>query len=808
MPVAALPPETLRRRVEGADLDFATTDELDDVDEPLGQERAVEALRIAIALDAQGWNAYVLGPPGVGKHALVDAMLARAAVDAPTPNDWVYLNDFADPRRPRAVELPAGRAAELCRDVDRLVDELRVALPAAFEGADHRARVRALEKELEDAREAALGRVQAHAEAKGVALLRTPMGFAFAPTRGGQVLEPDAFRALPEEDQGRIQDDLAALQAELHEVLRGFADLERRHRERVRDANREAARRTAARALEEPRRRWADLPDVLAHLDAVEADVVDNVQELLSAGGAGDGEGDGPGQLRRLLAQAPGLRRYAVNVVVDHSDRAGAPVVYEDLPTHANLLGRIEHHAHFGTLVTDFTLVRPGALHRANGGFLVLDAAKLLVQPFAWEELKRALRAGEIRIEPPERLYGLAGATTLEPAPIPLRVKVVLVGERLLHHLLSQLDPDFSALFKIAADFEDRLRRVPGSDAAYARLVATLARRARLLPLDRGAVVRVIEEASRLAGDAERLTADVAAVSDLLVEADHAARAAGRARVGAEDVGAAIAAADRRAGRIREAILDEIARGTLVVETAGERVGQVNGLSVFEVGRRLFGRPSRITARVRLGRGEVVDIEREVALGGPIHSKGVLILAGYLGARYAGDGPLALAATLVFEQSYGGVEGDSASSAEIYALLSAVSGIPLRQAVAATGSVDQLGRVQAVGAVNEKIEAFFDVCRARGLTGAEGVLLPAANVGHLALREDVVAACAAGSFHVWPVATVDEGIEILAGMPAGERGPGGEFPPGTFNARVAERLAALAARARALAAREEQTARA
>jgi lon-related putative ATP-dependent protease len=472
--------------------------------------------------------------------------------------------------------------------------------------------------------------------------------------------------------------------------------------------------------------------------------------------------------------------------------------VCEDVPTLSNLSGRIEHHAHFGTLVTDFTLIRPGALHRANGGYLVLDARKVLSEPFAWDALKRALRAREIRIETPERLLGFGGTATLEPQPIPLKVRLVLVGDRLVHHLLSLLDPEFGQLFKIVADFEDGIARSPESELELARFVATIARRDGLRPLHRGAVERLVQEASRLEGDATRLTARTSAVHDLVREAEHHAATAGRPLVMAQDVRAAVDGQERRAGRVREHLQREIRRGTLVVETEGSRVGQVNGLSVVS-GVRAFGCPTRITARVRLGRGEVIDIEREVALGGPIHSKGVLILAGYLGARYCLDRPLTLAATIVFEQSYSGVEGDSASSAELYALLSAIGDLPVRQSLAVTGSVDQLGRVQAVGGVTEKVEGFFDVCSARGLTGAQGVLVPAANVPHLVLRDDVLAALQEDRFRIYPVATVDEGIELLTGLPAGEPDAIGRHPEGTVGARVAARLDAFAQRAREFA---------
>jgi len=797
MPVTPLSFEALRSRGLGAGLEFETTGELEDVELPIGQARATEALRLGIALRRDGYNAYVMGPPGAGKHALVLQMLERAGLEADTPSDWCYLNDFADPRRPKAIELPPGRASELRRDMDKLVDELRVAIPAAFESADYRIRLQILEKELEEGRERAIEEVRREASAKGVALLRTPLGMGFAPLKDGEVIEPDHFRELPADLQERFRRDIAELQGHLQEAIRAMPDLQRRNRERVKQLNREVALSAAGHLLEELRRRYADLPEVLAHLDAVQADVVENVHEFLAGS---EEDGDAATQIRKLLAQIPALRPYGVNVMIDHAGRKGAPVVYEDLPTLGNLVGRIEHHAHFGALVTDFTLVRPGGLHRANGGYLVLDARKLLAQPFAWEELKRALRAGEIRIESPERLFGFAGTSTLEPRPIPLDVKVVLVGDRLVWHLLSMLDPEFPQLFKIEADFEDVTPRSADAERDFARLVATLARRDGLRVLDRGAVERVLHEASRLAEDSTRLSTDVTAVRDLLREADHHAGEAGRTVVSAGDVRAAVDAQERRAGRVRELVHQELVRGTLVVETAGGRIGQVNGLSVVQFGRRPFGRPSRITARIRLGRGQVVDIEREVALGGPVHSKGVLILAGYLGGRFCRDLPLTLAATLVFEQSYSGVEGDSASSAELYALLSAIAEVPIRQSLAVTGSVDQLGRVQAVGGVNQKIESFFDLCRARGLTGEQGVLVPAANVSHLVLRDEVVAAAAEGMFRIYPVATIDQGVELLTALPSGAADAEGRFPEGSFNARVAARLEALAARARAFAA--------
>jgi predicted ATP-dependent protease len=639
------------------------------------------------------------------------------------------------------------------------------------------------------------------AQERGVGIVRTPVGLAVAPVRDGEVVEPDRFHQLPPEEQARIQKDLSEMQEQLANLVRSFPAIERRHRDKVKEMNREVALYAVGHLIDDLRKRYAELPQVVSHLDAVQKDVVENVHEFLA--GADGGDEALSVQMRRLFVETPVFRRYQVNALVDRTGLEGAPLVFEDLPTHPALVGRIEHHAHFGALVTDFTLLRAGALHRANGGYLLLDARRLLQQPFAWEELKRALRSGMVRIEPAERRFGFGGGSTLDPRPIPLDVKVVLFGERQLYYLLAELDPEFSTLFKVAADFEDDTPREAGGELRFARLLARVAKEEGTRPLDRGGAARVAEHAARLAGDAAKLTARMDEVTDLLRESDHIAGQGGRAAITAEDVQAAIDGQIRRAGRIQGRMQDVIAEGTVLIDTAGSRVGQVNGLSVAMLGRFAFGRPSRITARVRLGRGEVVDIEREVELGGPIHSKGVLILAGYLGSRYASDRPFTLSASLVFEQSYGGVEGDSASSAELYALLSALSGVPVRQGLAVTGSVNQIGQIQAVGGVNEKIEGFFDVCKRRGLDGQQGVLIPAANVRNLMLRADVVEAARQGTFRVYAVESADQGIELLTGRAAGERAPDGSFPPESVNGLVAARLEALAQAARAFASAKE-----
>ncbi len=559
--------------------------------------------------------------------------------------------------------------------------------------------------------------------------------------------------------------------------------------------NRETTRGAVAHQIMALRAKYMEFGKVVAYLDAVDKDIIDNSAKLFL-----ESESEAPAPLAavRQDGDAPRrpelqFRRYGVNLFVDNSNDgngAGAPVFHEDHPTQPNLIGRAEHQAELGALLTDFTLLHAGALHKANGGYLILDAAKVLMQHYAWEELKRTLFAREIKIETPFQSY--VSTITLEPEPIPLRVKVVLIGDRRLYYLLAAADPEFDELFKIAADFEDDLERDDASVEKYAGMIGAIAKKVEVRPLDRSAVARVIEHSSREAGDNRKLSARVGTVTDLLHESSHLAGLAKRSVVSAADVQSAIDLRIKRADRIRTRSLEQIELGTILIDTDGRRVGTINGLSVLQIGGFAFGRPTRITARVRMGRGEFVDIEREVDLGGPTHSKGVLILSSYLGARYAVDRPLSLRASLVFEQSYGGVDGDSASSTELYAILSALADVPIRQGLAVTGSVNQYGEVQAIGGVNEKIEGFFDVCAKAGLTGDQGVLIPKSNVDHLMLRQDIVDAAEAGKFAIYPIATIDQGIEILTGVAAGEIDASGDFPDGTINRLVEDRLVALA----------------
>ncbi|MBI4997119.1 MAG: AAA family ATPase [Rhodocyclales bacterium] len=789
-----LPPEQLYRRCDPAGLGFASTAEVGEPVEIIDQARAIDAVHLGIDIKRPGFNLFVLGEPGSGRHAAVHRLLEEKAATEPVPADICYVNNFGEPNHPRLLLLPAGRGSSLKQDMQQFVSELANAITAAFESEEFRTHIEAIQKEFKTREEGALQALGQGAADNSIALMHTPAGFVFAPIKGDETMSQEEFQALPAEEQQRLTTLMERYSEELHKLLAQFPRWRREMQGRVKEVSRNTMRLAVGHMIEELKERYADLGNVLDFLNAVQDDVVESAEELRETPKA---EGDMSGV---VVSGSLPLFRYQVNLLVDRNGTRSAPVVFEDNPTFPNLVGRIDHIAHMGTLVTNFTMIMAGALHKANGGYLMLDVEKVLGQPFAWEELKRALKSGQIRIESIGQMYGLMSTASLEPEPLPIDLKVVLIGQRLVYYLLKQYDPEFDELFRVAADFEDDVARSEGNTRSFARFVATLAQREKLRPFSAGAVARVIEYAARLADDAGRLSSDTRRIRDLLVEADHCADQAGSAEVRAGDVDLALTAQIHRADRLRDETLRQIRDGLQLIDVSGSHVGQVNGLAVVDLGDFRFGHPVRITATARIGEGDVIDIERETELGGAIHSKGVMILASFLGSRYSRTLPLALSASLVFEQSYGPVEGDSASLAELCALMSALAVLPIKQSLAITGSVNQYGRVQAIGGVNEKIEGFFDVCQARGLSGDQGVLIPASNVRHLMLRDDVVAACAAGSFHVHAVEDVDAAMSLLTGVPAGEPSTDGEVPEGTVNYLVATQLAELTALRQAYAA--------
>ena len=793
----ALTTNLLYSSCDPSQFSFETTAELDDIDVVVGQQRALDSVQFGLRVRSDGYNIFALGPSGMGKLTAVKHMVAEEARKQPIPHDWCYVYNFDQPHQPNALTLPPGRGSQLHQDMAQLVEELSSAIPAAFESEDYRIRIEELEQELKERQTEAIEELHERAKEQHIALMRTPSGFAFTPMSAyDEVLKPEQFERLPKADQERIESDIEELQQALQKAMRQVPVWAKETREKIRDVNREIAEFSVSHLLEGVKSRYTDLPEVGDYLNAVQQDVVDNVDAFLP-------QQESPLPFIVQGQRANQLQRYQVNLLVDNSALESAPVIFEDLPSHNNLIGRCEYQAQMGTLVTDFTLIKAGALHRANGGYLVLDVRQVLMQPFAWDSLKRALQAREIRLDSLERSLSLISTVSLEPEHIPLDVKVVLVGDRILYYMLSQYDPDFRDLFKVMADFDETMERSAEAYQIYARLFATLARHHKLRALDCGAVARLIEHAGRLAEDAEKTSTHLRSMADLLREADHWASVAERDTITGEDVQKTIDQQIYRAERVRERVYENIQRGTMLIDTDGSKVGQINALSVLQLGNFAFGQPTRITATTRLGSGKVIDIERETELGGSIHSKGVLILSSFLAARYAAEQPLSVAASLVFEQSYGMVEGDSASLAELCTLLSSLSSLPIQQCFAVTGSVNQHGQVQPIGGVNEKIEGFFDICNVRGLSGEHSVIIPASNVKNLMLKPDVVQAADAGRFHIYAVETVDQAVELLTANTAGERNDDGTFPADSVNARVEARLTELSELRRNFAERKQ-----
>jgi lon-related putative ATP-dependent protease len=786
--------EELRAVCDPSLLPFGSTAELLPLDGMIGQDRAVGATAFGIGMKHHGYNLFVLGPAATGKSRTMRRVLTRTAEAEPTPPDYCYVHNFDDPYRPTALELPAGRGRELRDEMARLAEDCTAKLPRFFEGEEFERQKARIFEDAGSRQQAEIERLEEGARAEGFVVARTPKGLAIAPAPRGEPLAPEEFAALPEPEREQIEARGRVLDERLDDALRQLRQIEREARAAYEKLVSEAAASTIRPLIREIRERFAGIASVARYLDQVEVDLIAHAADFRRLE-------DGKPMLPFLPPPGAFLDRYRINVLVDRSGARGSPVVVEQNPTHRNLLGRIDYHVHFGTLVTDFTLIKAGALHQANGGYLILEAKDVLRTFLAWEALKKALKSRSIRIEEPLEEFRQMSAMSLAPEPIPLATKVVLIGSPLFYYLLYALDEDFRELFKVKVDFDDSLPRTREFELLFARFIGSACQEESLPPFSPDGVAKLIEHGSRMVAHQKRLTSRLGELLDLIRESAFWAKERGHALVTAADVSHAVTQKIYRANLLEERLRRMIVEGTLLIATDGEAVGQVNGIAVLALGDHAFGRPSRITARTFSGEPGVMDIEREAKLGGPVHSKGVMILTGFLAGRYAREHPLALSASIAFEQHYEEVEGDSASSAELYALLSSLAGIPLAQGLAVTGSVNQQGEIQPVGGINEKIEGFFDVCRVQGLTGRQGVLIPEGNVRHLMLREDVVQAVREERFHVHAIATVDEGLERLSGRRAGERGPDGRFPEDSFNGAVEQALAANLGRLKELRAK-------
>ncbi|MFQ5745113.1 MAG: Lon protease family protein, partial [Acidobacteriota bacterium] len=763
--------------------EFETTDDLVPLEGIIGQQRAVSAIEFGIDIGSPGFNVFVAGLSGTGKSSIVRRLLKRIAADRPVPDDWFYVHNFDDPDTPQALALPAGMGHTFRDDMQELIGALQEQVPKAFEGKEYEEQRRRTAERHQERKQELMEELEGLARKRGFELKSTPMGFRTIPIREGKALTQEEYEEMIEADRKKLDEQMEELEAEVRNVMAEVKKVDQAMKGEIKELNQQVAMNVLGTLMLHLKQRYRDHEQVIQHLDKAQKDIVDNIEHFRERE-----EPAMPIPGLHLPRQEPDLARYKVNVVVDNSHAEGAPVVFESNPTFTNLVGRIERRAQFGALFTDFTMIRAGSLAKANGGFLVLNVEDVLRNPFVYEALKRAMRDREVRIEDLSERYGVFATQTLRPEPIPLKAKVCLMGNPIWYQMLFAYDEDFAKIFKVKADFDYQTDRDQPRVLQLAAFIARIVEEEDLPPVHRTAVAAIVDHASRLVEDKEKLSLRFSELTDLVREASYWTKVDGDDTVVAKHVLRAVEEAEFRASLVKERVQELIQRDVLMIDTEGETVGQVNGLAVHILGHYMFGRPSRITGNVHLGRDGVVNIERRAHLSHSTHDKGVMILSGFLGQRFAQDKPMSLSASLTFEQSYGEIAGDSASSSELYCLLSALSGVPLQQGIAVTGSVNQKGEIQAIGGVDYKIEGFFDICRARGLNGRQGVIIPRANVQHLMLRRAVVEAVAEGTFHVWAVEHVDQGIGILTGTPAGEIQEDGNWTPGSINALVDKRL--------------------
>ncbi|MBF8266972.1 MAG: LonB [Dehalococcoidia bacterium] len=777
--------ESIRNVCDKACLEFETTAELPPLQSIIGQKRAIQALEFGLGIEERGFNIYAAGPSGTGKTTAITAFMEKRAKTKETAPDWCYVNNFKDPNRPRGLQLPPGKGKDLQRDMRTLIEQAKRDLTRAFESAEYEQQREELIQVFRRERDNSFNSFSERTRNQGFLLQATPMGLVLIPHQADKPMSDEEVASLSAEDRNRMGRAREQLETDLKHVINRVRNTEREVNERVRHMDQEVVQYAMGTLVQELKEKYDALSDVALYLEEVERDVVENI-DLFRGKPQESQPPSPPGDRDRTL------RRYEVNVLIDNSELKGAPVILDSNPTPNNLFGLVEKEAHFGALQTDFTMIRAGSLHQANGGFLILRIEELLRNPLSWEGLKRCLKERKIIMEDVAERMGFISTKGLIPEPIPLKVKTILLGNSMLYHMLYLNDPDFLELFKVKADFDSQMERTLENLKDYAGFVCTLCHKEHLLQMDREGVSKIVEHSSRLAEDQTKLSTRFAEISDIIREANYWATKDEATCIGGEHVTRAIDEKVYRSDLIRERITEMIRRGVFAIDTEGEAVGQINALAVIGLGDFSFGRPGRITVSVSPGREGLVDIEREARLGGRLHTKGVMILGGYVAERYARDIPLSLSARLTFEQSYDDIEGDSASSAELYALLSRLADLPIRQGIAVTGSVNQMGDVQAIGGVNQKVEGFFHICQAKGLNGQQGVMIPATNVQNLMLREEVVEAVRQGLFHIYTAATVDEGIEVLTGVKAGAQQPDGSFEEGSVNQRVQQRLRSLA----------------
>lgn len=783
-----LKPEDLSWKCDSGIFPFKTTDEIPPIEEIIGQERALRSIDFGLGVTNHNYNIFVLGVSGTGKNTTVKAILEERSKGEPVPNDWCYVYNFADPEKPNAMNIPPGRGCELTKEMNLLVDALRRDIPKVFESKDYeKHRDEILDGQQERTKEI-FARLERQAADRGILLKKTVSGLAVAPGKDGKTLSQEQYNALSREERERIDENLKFMQDKLSDAVREARGVEKETRDRINALDREVVQYVVNPHINDLLDKFKDLECVVEYLKQVQEDILENVddfrprEEISIPGLAG----------MRMQKQEPTFERYNVNLIVNNKDAKGAPVIFESNPTYYNLFGRIEYKVQFGVGLTDFTMIKSGSVHKANGGYLVVNALDVLRNIFVYDSLKRMIKNREVKIEDVWEQYRLVSTTTLKPEPIPVSLKLVLIGEPIIYYLLYNLDPEYRKLFKVKADFDIVMPRDDENIQKYGAFIAARCKEECLVPFDRSGVARVVEHSCRLSGDKEKLSSRFNEIENLVVEAAYWAKKNGAPAVTDEHVEHAIEEKRYRGSKLEDKLREYIMEDTIMVATEGSVVGQINGLAVLDLGDYPFGKPSRVTAKTFMGDAGVVNIEREVKMSGRIHNKALMILTSFLGERYAQDFPLTLSASITFEQLYEEIEGDSATCTEVYALLSSLSGLSINQGIAITGSMNQRGEVQPIGGVNEKIEGFFDVCKAKGLNGSQGVIIPRRNVRNLMLKREVREAVADGKFSIYPIDDIDDGFEILTGVTMGEKQADGTYPEGSANRTIQERLKKLA----------------
>jgi lon-related putative ATP-dependent protease len=761
---------------------FKTTSEIEPLDEVIGQERAVHAIDFGLNMTSPGYNIFVTGIEGTGKSTIIKDIVTDHAETLPTPVDWCMVNNFQDEYHPVAISVATGKAAIFSRTMNKLIGDLRAELPKTFEHESYQEKQSDIQQKFADQQKEIFKKLEAAAEKKNIKINRTKTGYQTIPIVEGKTISPEEFLALAKEQQAQIEENIRSVQSEIDTTIREINKVNNSMNARIEKLMEEVALFVVKHRIDIIRDEYRKNKDVLGYLDDVQADILENVKDFISAQ-------ESKSSLEGLMlpSSQPSFQRYEINVLVDQKGLQGAPVIFETNPTYQNVFGQIEKRAHMGTITTDFTMVQAGSLLKANGGYLIMEIESLLMNPFVWEALKRALQNKQLQIE--DMASGLGyGTSSLRPEPIPLEVKVILLGSYHLFHLLQNHDSKFNKIFKVRADFDYEVEKNDHTVQLYARFIARACKEEDILPLTPEGVSAIVEYGEKYVSSQHKLSLRFGPIMGILKEADFLARKQKAHKVTGEHIIKAFNEYRFRYNLYEEKMHESYVDNTIMIDVDGDIVGQVNALSVFQIGDISFGRPARITAETYMGKQGIINIEREAKLSGKTHDKGVLILSGYLGRTFAQNYPLSLSISLAFEQSYSGIDGDSASSTELYAILSSLSGIPLHQGIAVTGSVNQKGQIQAIGGVNQKIEGFFDVCKEKGLNGKQGVMIPRANVKNLMLKKEVIDAVKKGKFHVYQVATVEEGIEILTGIPAGEPDEEGFYPAGTVFHYAQEKL--------------------